>query len=206
MMSEHRQVRSYVKREGRITEGQRKALDELWPKFGIDPHGELDFNKIFGRDADTILEIGFGNGDTLLQMAQEQSDTNFLGIEVYPSGVGRLLANIQKHEVKNLTVIMQDAVEVLRENIPDNSLTRVMIFFPDPWPKKRHHKRRLIQREFVSLVISKLKPDGILHCATDWENYAEQMLDVLSSDTNLENSAGKGVYAKRPDYRPLTKI
>lgn len=208
MMSkqQHRAVRSYVKREGRITQGQLKALGQLWPKCGINPHGVLDFNKVFGREADTTLEIGFGNGESLLQMAQAQTDMNFLGIEVYSPGVGRLLASIHAQRLTNVRVIMQDAVEVFRENIPDNSLCRVMIFFPDPWPKKRHHKRRLIQPEFVSLVVSKLKPKGVIHCATDWENYAEQMLDVLSSEANLENSSDKDGYAKRPDYRPLTKF
>lgn len=201
-----RPVRSYVKREGRITEGQRHALKELWPKFGVEPQGLLDFKALFGREADTVLEIGFGNGDTLLQMAQAEPDSDFIGIEVYESGAGRLLANIDAEGLSNLRVIKHDAVEILRNNIPDQSLTRVMIFFPDPWPKKRHHKRRLIQPDFVSLLQSKLMLDGILHCATDWENYAEQMLDVLSLDKRLENTAGVGNYAKRPEYRPLTKF
>lgn len=201
-----RPVRSYVKREGRITEGQRNALVELWPKYGIDPDSTIDFKAIFGREADTILEIGFGNGDTLLQMAQIQVDANFIGIEVYESGVGRLLANIDANNLSNLRIIKQDAVHVLRDRIEDNSLSRVMIFFPDPWPKKRHHKRRLIQSEFIALLQRKLQPGGILHCATDWENYAEQMLDVLSSEVNLANSSGPSQYAPRPEYRPLTKF
>lgn len=209
MMSDHenrRPVRSYVKREGRITVGQRHALAELWPKYGIDVCGSLDFQELFGRDADTILEIGFGNGDTLWQMAQAQPEANFIGIEVYESGVGRLLANIAAQGINNLRVIKQDAVQVLREHVADASLSRIMIFFPDPWPKKRHHKRRLIQPEFVSLLQAKLKTGGVLHCATDWENYAEQMLEVLSAEQHFENTAGRGNFAPRPEYRPLTKF
>jgi tRNA (guanine-N7-)-methyltransferase len=200
----HRSIRSFVKREGKITSGQQNAIDSLWPEYGIDlSDGVLDFAQLFGRDAITVLEIGFGNGLSLAEMAQQSPDQNFVGIEVHRPGVGSLLVQVKKHNLENVRVSGDDAVEVLDQQIAEASLDRVQIFFPDPWHKKRHHKRRLIQAEFVRGLVSKLKPNGIIHVATDWENYAEHILDVLNAEPLLVNHAES--YAQKPSYRPTTK-
>ena len=199
-----RSIRSFVKREGKLTRGQENAIAELWPTFGVGLNGQmLDLDKLFGRNAMVVLEIGFGNGLSLAEMAENNPEQNYFGVEVHKPGVGSLLVQVKKHGLKNIRVSQDDAVEVLNQQIPDDSLDRVQIFFPDPWHKKRHHKRRLIQSKFVSDLLPKLKDHGVIHVATDWENYAEHILDVFSQSTALRNSADG--YAAKPDYRPTTK-
>lgn len=199
-----RAIRSFVKREGKLTSGQANAIEQCWPKFGVDlSTDELDLEALFGRQAETILEIGFGNGLSLAEMAAEHPEQNFFGIEVHRPGVGSLLVQVKQQQLDNVRVSQDDAVEVLKQQIPNASIDRVQIFFPDPWHKKRHHKRRLINQAFVEVLLLKLKPSGVIHVATDWENYAEQVLEVLSSSSALQNTA-EG-YAHKPDYRPTTK-
>ncbi|MDH3934945.1 MAG: tRNA (guanosine(46)-N7)-methyltransferase TrmB [Gammaproteobacteria bacterium] len=201
-----RKIRSFVRREGRLTRGQQHALQLLWPRFGLETSTQLDLDKIFERSAPRTLEIGFGNGDTLLTMAADEPQTDFLGIEVHRPGVGRLLHELESRALDNVRVIREDAVPVLGNCLPDNSLDRLLLFFPDPWHKKRHHKRRIVQAEFIELLAKKIKPGGILHMATDWENYAEQMLEVTGSSTAFRNPAGAGNFSPRPGYRPTTKF
>lgn len=199
-----RRIRSFVRREGKLTSGQDKALQEEWPRFGVPLADEpLDFSALFGRDAATVVEIGFGNGLSLAQMALDNPEVNFFGIEVHRPGVGSLLVQIKKLQLENVRVSQDDAVEVFKAQVPVESLDRLQIFFPDPWHKKRHHKRRLINPEFVELAVSRIKPGGTLHVATDWENYAEQILDVLNGHSLLHNTAQ--TYAPQPAYRPSTK-
>ena len=202
-----RTVRSFVRREGRLTPGQERALDELWPQFGIDNEDSiLNLSQIFGRTAPTVLEIGFGNGSSLVTMAENQPDTNFVGVEVHRPGVGHLLKLIEEKSLTNLRVVCTDAVELLKDRIADNTLDRLQLYFPDPWHKKRHHKRRIIQAAFVNLLTKKIKSGGYLHMATDWQHYAEQMLDDLSNNNDFINCADDSGYIARPDYRPLTKF
>ncbi len=175
-----RSVRSFVRRAGRITPAQARALRELWARFGIDFSPDLlNLDEVFGRSADRVLEIGFGDGEALVRDAAFQPETDFLGVEIHEPGVGRCLMAAHDLGLTNLRVSMHDAVEVLREQIEDGALSRVHLYFPDPWPKKRHHKRRLIQAAFLELVASKLASGGILHIATDWENYAEHIDDLI---------------------------
>lgn len=201
-----RHIRSFVHRGGtKITPGQREAYERLMPRWGLAyAPGPLDFAAVFGRRAPTILEIGFGMGETTAGIAASRPETDFLGVEVFTAGVGALLKRIEALDLTNLRLIQHDAVEVVRDMIAPNSLAGVHIFFPDPWPKARHHKRRLIQPPFVQLLATRIAPGGTLHCATDWEHYAQQMLDVLSAEPLLENTASG--YAERPAYRPLTKF
>jgi len=202
-----RKIRSFVRREGRLTTGQQHALDTLWPKYGIDMSDTaLDLGSIFGNEQPVILEIGFGNGDSLAQMAKGNPGLNYLGIEVHRPGVGHLLYLIEKQGIENLRIMSEDAVEIIRNQIPEQALTGVQLFFPDPWPKKKHHKRRIVQPEFVKLLASRLKPGGFFHMATDWENYAEHMLEVMSAAEDFENSTKEGDFIPRPDSRPLTKF
>lgn len=176
-----RPIRSFVKRQGRLTAGQRRALERDWSRYGIDYKAQtVDLDAAFGRRAPVVLEIGFGNGDNLVDMAQHTPEQNFVGIEVHEPGVGHCLLNVARHELDNVRLIQHDAVEVLRHMIEDRTLARVNLFFPDPWPKKRHHKRRIVQRGFVELVAQKLIPSGVFHVATDWENYAEHIAEVLA--------------------------
>jgi tRNA (guanine-N7-)-methyltransferase len=184
-----RPIRSFVKREGNFTTGQRNAIEQLWPSHGVDLSDELlDLDSLFGRHAPVVLEIGFGNGLSLADMAETHAEMNFFGIEVHRPGVGSCLVQAKKRELNNIRVSCEDAVLVLNQQIPDGSLERVQIFFPDPWHKKRHHKRRLIQPEFVETLVRKLKSGGQIHVATDWENYAEHVLAVLSTNDNLQNT------------------
>ena len=199
-------IRSFVHRRGHITQGQRLALDTLAPQWVL-PYTQqtLDYTEAFGRaDAATVLEIGFGMGETTAQIAESREQDNFLGVEVFNAGVGALLNRIQTMGLTNIRIIQHDVVEVLRDMIAPESLAGVHIYFPDPWPKKRHHKRRLIQPPFVELLASRIKPGGYLHCATDWEHYAEQMLQVLGANPTLDNTS-EG-FSARPDWRPLTKF
>lgn len=198
-------IRSFVHRRAHITPSQEQAIAEWLPRWSIRYQGApLDLAAAFGRQAPTILEIGFGMGETTQQIAQARPDENFLGVEVFNAGVGALLKRIHEHGLDNIRIIQHDAVEVLRDMIPPGSLAGAHIYFPDPWPKKRHHKRRLIQPAFVELLVSRLAPGAYLHCATDWEHYAQQMLEVLSAEPGLRNTCAD--YAPRPDYRPLTKF
>lgn len=202
-----RPIRSFVRREGRLTEGQQRALDQLWPRFGIDFDGQpLDLPAIFGNDHPVVLEIGFGNGESLARMAQANPERNYLGIEVHRPGVGHLLMAVEKHGLENLRVMCHDAQEIVEQSIADSSLGGVQLYFPDPWPKKRHHKRRIVQPAWVAQIHRKLAPGGYLHMATDWENYAEHMLEVMEAAEGFENTAGPGKYLPRPDFRPVTKF
>jgi len=201
-----RPVRSFVRRAGRLTDGQRRALEELLPRFGIGPgSGVLDFQELFGNDRAVILEIGFGNGDVTWRVAQANPGQNFLGVEVHEPGVGRLLLALEREGLDNVRVACVDAVTLLRDRIAPHSLDGVRIFFPDPWPKKRHHKRRLIQPQFLTLLASRMKHGAILHLATDWTPYAEHMLDVLGQSPHFENLSESGGGCARPEWRPRTK-
>lgn len=198
-------IRSFVIRGGRITEGQRAAFDQWWPQYGLSLfNGTLQSQNPFEVEQPLVVEVGFGMGDSLLAMSQASPELNFIGIEVHPPGVGRLINNAGKEGVKNLRVFMADAVDVLTDCIDDNSLARFQLYFPDPWHKKKHHKRRIVQPEFVQLIVQKLKPGGIVHMATDWQEYAEQMLEVLNANEQLQNTAVD--YAPKPDFRPDTKF
>lgn len=201
-----RRIRSFVLRQGRLTKGQEKALTEQWPRFGVEYKPEpMDLSAIFGRaDSPKILEIGFGMGETTAKIAQTLPEKDFLGVEVHTPGVGALLKLIEESSIPNIRIIRHDAVDVLNHMLPDASLDGVHIFFPDPWHKKRHHKRRLIQAEFVRLLCAKIKPGGYLHVATDWQEYAEWVLEVLQAEHMLKNTAQE--YAEKPAYRPLTKF
>lgn len=202
----HRRIRSFVLRQGRLTKGQERALETGWPIFGLDyAPALLEFTQTFGRaDSKRILEIGFGMGDATAKIAQTLPDCDFLAVEVHTPGVGSLLKLMQEGDIHNIRIIQHDAVEVLHNMVPDNSLDGVHIFFPDPWHKKRHHKRRLIQAEFVKLLCAKLKVGAYIHVATDWQEYAEWVLEVLNSENGLKNTAND--YAEKPSYRPLTKF
>ncbi|MFC6670422.1 tRNA (guanosine(46)-N7)-methyltransferase TrmB [Marinobacterium aestuariivivens] len=202
-----RQVRSFVLRAGRMTEGQQRALEEAWPQMGLEKaDGMIDPAAVFGREAPLVLEIGFGMGDSLIQMARQMPEKNYIGIEVHKPGVGRLLNNARNEGLGNIRVYCDDAVEVLAQCIPDGSLDCLQLFFPDPWHKKRHHKRRIVQSAFVQAIRRKLKVGGQFHMATDWENYAEQMMEVMSAAEGFRNAAGPGAYSPQPDFRPVTKF
>ncbi|GGE85714.1 tRNA (guanosine(46)-N7)-methyltransferase TrmB [Shewanella carassii] len=202
-----RKVRSFVLREGRLTKGQAQAIEAHWGSMGLDYSPEpLDLNAVFAREADTVLEIGFGMGASLVTMAKEAPELNFIGIEVHKPGVGACLADAGEAGVTNLRVFHHDAMEVLEHAIADNSLARLQLFFPDPWHKKRHHKRRIVQPAFAELVRRKLKIGGVFHMATDWENYSEHMLEVMNAAPGYRNLSSDGTAVPRPDYRPLTKF
>jgi tRNA (guanine-N7-)-methyltransferase len=204
--SYQRRIRSFVRREGRITRGQQRALDELWPKYGIAADSPVDLDRLFGHAAPRTLEIGFGNGEALARMAELQPEQDFIGIEVHRPGVGHLLRLLEERAIENVRIYNADAVQVIEECLPDGSLDRVLLFFPDPWHKKRHHKRRIVQPEFAGLLAKKLKPGGILHMATDWEDYAEHMLAVMQASGDFRKCAGTGEHSPRPDCRPVTKF
>ena len=202
-----RTVKSFVLRAGRVTEGQQKALDDVWPQMGLElSQGLLDLDVVFGREAPVVLEIGFGMGDSLVEMANDQPEKNYIGIEVHRAGVGRLLSNADKQGLTNIRVFCHDAIDVLAQCIPDGSLDCIQLFFPDPWHKKRHHKRRIVQSEFAQTLRKKLKVGGVFHMATDWENYAEHMMEVMSAEEGYANVAGEGVYSPQPKWRPVTKF
>mgnify|MGYP001163282579 FL=1 len=203
-----RKIRSFVRREGRLTKGQENAMKECWPTMGIDYQQKLlDWKEVFGNDNPVVLEIGFGMGASLVEMANNAPEKNFIGIEVHSPGVGACLASARDAGVTNLRVMCHDAVEVFEHMIPDNSLSTLQLFFPDPWHKARHHKRRIVKAEFAEMVRQKLKLDsGIFHMATDWENYAEHMIDVMVQAPGYKNIAAEGDYIPRPDERPLTKF
>ena len=200
-----RTIRSYVMRAGRTTDGQNRALADLGPRFLLNYQQQaLDYPSVFGRTAPVVLEIGFGMGEASAHIAGVLPDTDFIGCEVHEPGVGAYLKRIGEQSLSNVRIVRHDAVEVLENMIAPASLSGVHIFFPDPWHKKRHHERRLIQPPLVALLSSRLAPGGYLHCATDWEPYAQQMLEVLSASPDLTNTAD--TYADKPHYRPLTKF
>jgi tRNA (guanine-N7-)-methyltransferase len=202
---QHRHIRSYVLRQGRVSNAQRRAHDTLLPRYGIEyAQSPIDFDAVFGRSAPRVLEIGFGMGETTATIAASHPEIDYLALEVHTPGVGSLLKQLEERSIANVRIIQHDAVEVLERMVPDESLDGAHIFFPDPWPKKRHHKRRLIQPPLVALLASKLKPGGYVHAATDWEEYAQQILHVFGTEPLLENTAED--YAPRPEYRPLTKV
>ena len=205
MQDTHRAIPSFVLRQGRVTAAQQRALDELLPRYGI-PYAlqPLDLDRAFGRSAPRFLEIGFGMGETTAQIAAAHPQNDYLGIEVHSPGVGSLLKRIGELGLTNIRIIQHDAVEVIEHMLAPDSLDGAHIFFPDPWPKKRHHKRRLVQPPFVALLVSRLKVDGYVHLATDWFDYAEQMLAVLRAEPALENTADG--YSPRPAWRPQTKF
>ncbi len=189
-----------------MTPAQQRALRRLWPRFGLEPRGTLDLDACFGRRAPRTLEIGFGSGEVLLALAASEPGTDFLGIEVHRPGVGRVLMELDRQQLTNVRLLCMDAVEVLEHHLADASLDRVLLFFPDPWPKKRHHKRRLVQPAFVELVARRLRSGGTFHLATDWQDYAEHMLAVLEASDQFDNLAGPGRFSPRPGFRTLTKF
>lgn len=215
--SKQKSIRSYVIRAGRMTVGQKSAFDRYWRVYGLSLHdgllgdgvqddGLLGKQKAFERDAPLVVEVGFGMGDSLLEMVQAEPDKNFIGIEVHPPGVGRLINSAGKAGINNLKVYMADAIDVLTDCFADNSIDRFQLYFPDPWHKKKHNKRRIVQKTFVELIAKKLKVGGVFHLATDWENYAEHMLEVFAEIPQLKNQAGENNFSPRPDFRPITKF
>ena len=200
-------IRSYVIRGGRITQAQKRAFDHCWTRYGLSLFdGVIEPNTLFGRSSPLVLEVGFGMGDSLLSMAQSEPEKDFIGIEVHPPGVGRLMNNANKQDLRNLRVYIADAVDVIKDCIPDQSLSRFQLYFPDPWHKKKHNKRRIVQPDFIQLVRNKLCVGGICHLATDWQAYAEQMMEMMSLAEGFDNIAGEYCFAPRPQYRPLTKF
>ncbi|NBI13233.1 tRNA (guanosine(46)-N7)-methyltransferase TrmB [[Haemophilus] felis] len=202
-----RKVRSFVLRTGRLSEFQKNAMNQNWHYYGLEHQNQpFDFKKIYGNDNPVVLEIGFGMGYSLVEMALNNPDKNYLGIEVHTPGVGACIAYALEKEVKNLRVICHDATEILRDCIADESLGGLQLFFPDPWHKKKHHKRRIVQPRFIQTICQKLYAGAFVHFATDWENYAQQMLDVLQQEPCLQNTSNTNDYIPRPDFRPLTKF
>jgi len=201
-----RTVRSFVLRQGRLTKGQELALETVWPIYGIERDDkQLDLTTLFDRVSPVTLEIGFGDGVSLATMAENAPDKNFIGIEVHRPGVGRLLHLIEEKQLNNLRVMDDDAVQIIKKRIPERSLDCVQLFFPDPWHKKRHNKRRIVQPEFVLLVASRLKPNGVFHLATDWEPYAEHMAEVMEASKEFKSQSDTA-FSIRPDTRPTTKF
>ncbi len=202
-----RAVRSFVTRAGRVTPAQQRALAELWPKYGLEfTHQPLDLRTLFARAAPCTIEIGFGNGDNLLRLAAAHPQRDFLGIEVHRAGIGRLLLALEAQQLRNVRIVCHDAVDVLAAQVAPLSVQEILILFPDPWPKKRHHKRRLLQAAFVALAASRLAPGGQLRLATDWEPYAQHMLETLNACAALENLAADGGFVPRPGEREPTRF
>ncbi|MER6356697.1 tRNA (guanosine(46)-N7)-methyltransferase TrmB [Streptomyces sp. NPDC001634] len=203
-----RRIRSFQPRRSRVTAGQADALQRLWPKWGLDIDGQrtLEPAELFGNTHPVVLEIGFGMGEATAQMATADPDTNILAVDVHTPGQGNLLSIADRNGLTNVRVGNGDAIILLREMLGPDSLDGLRVYFPDPWPKKRHHKRRLIQPEFLTLAATRLKPGALVHCATDWEPYAEQMLEVLTAHPDFENTQPDGGYAPRPGFRPLTRF
>ncbi|WP_307076641.1 tRNA (guanosine(46)-N7)-methyltransferase TrmB [Streptomyces canus] len=203
-----RRIRSFQPRRSRVTAGQADALQRLWPTWGLDIDGQrtIDFGEMFGNDRPVVLEIGFGMGEATAQMAAAEPGINILAVDVHTPGQGNLLNLAEQQKLSNVRVGNGDAIILLREMLTEDSLDGLRVYFPDPWPKKRHHKRRLIQPEFLDLAATRLRPGALVHCATDWEPYAEQMLDVLTAHPAFENTQADGGFASRPDFRPLTRF
>jgi len=206
MHQRHRPVRSFVLRKGRLTPAQARALEELWPEYGIAPgSGQLDPARLFGRAAPLVVEIGFGDGEATWRMALREPGKDFIAIEVHEPGVGRLLQSLASHGIGNVRIARADAVEFIRDRVAEGQLDEVRIYFPDPWPKKRHHKRRIVQPAFLDLLAARMKPAGILHVATDWQPYAGHILETCDAHPAFRNLAGPGRCSPRPDWRPATK-
>ncbi len=206
-MQTQRRIRSFVLRAGRMTPAQERALKDLWPSYGLDlGDGPLDLEGIFGRRARRCLEIGFGVGEVIGSLAENNPHIDYLGLEVHRPGVGRLLLRADQSQLRNLRVVCHDAVEVLRVGLQDDSFDEILVFFPDPWHKKRHHKRRLIDSAFVASAAAKLRPGGVLRLATDWQDYAEQMLAVCNANSELASLSPDGTYVPRPEFRPPTRF
>lgn len=202
-----REIKSFVLRQGRMTTGQQRGLEECWDKWGLKlEDGPVDMTAAFDREAPVVLEIGYGMGLSLVAMASAETDKNFIGVEVHRPGVGSLLNEAATACLTNVRTYNDDAVEVLKQCIPDGSLSRVQVYFPDPWHKKRHNKRRLVQPKFIELLRPKLKVGGVIHMATDWEHYAEQMMEVMSDTEGFKNMESPQKYSPRPEFRPLTKF
>jgi len=199
-------IRSFIRRQGRATVGQKLALETHWDKYCLPPEHAFDPTQAFERQAPLIIEIGFGNGASLADMAEAHPDLNYLGIEVHRPGVGHLMMLLEERGISNVRIYHHDAIEILEQKIPDHSVAGVHLFFPDPWHKRRHHKRRIVRPSFLVLLNNKLISGGYFHAATDWQDYAENMLTVLATDTGLKNTSPTGDYCPRPDYRPLTKF
>ena len=199
-------IRSFIRRQGRITQGQQLALDNHWDRYCLDPDADYDFSQVFGRSAPLIVEIGFGTGDSLAKMAAANPENDYIGIEVHRPGVGHLMLLLDQQGLTNVRIYCHDAIDIIEHKVADNSLAGVHLFFPDPWPKKKHHKRRIVRPSFVELLARKLQPDGYFHAATDWQNYAEHMLEILSSGEGVSNASPAGDYCERPEYRPLTRF
>jgi tRNA (guanine-N7-)-methyltransferase len=209
LMSEQsptRKIRSFIRRQGRITQGQEFALENYWDKYCLTPDRALDAIQIFGRHAPLCVEIGFGNGDCLAQLAAANPDKDYIGIEVHRPGVGHLMIQLEQQGLQNVRIYCHDAIEVLTNSLADNSLSTVHLFFPDPWSKRKHHKRRIVQASFVELLAKKLQSGGYFHAATDWEHYAKSMLLVLSADQQFSNTSLTNAYCEKPAHRPLTKF
>ena len=201
-----RKIQSFIRRQGRLTAGQQHALDNYWNVYGLDPAIDYDLTAVFGRSAPRCIEIGFGNGESLALMAAANPDIDYIGIEVHRPGIGHLLMLLAERKLTNVRIYCHDAIEILEKRLPDDSLSGVHLFFPDPWPKKKHHKRRIVQPGFTQLLCRKLKTGGYFHAASDWQHYAKQMLTVLSEEKRLTNASPFDDFCPRPDYRPLTKF
>ena len=202
-----RKIQSFVRRSGRLSKAQSTGLNELWPTYGVNLDNKtINLDELFNKPQSVTLEVGFGNGDSLLEMTLQQPQNNFLGIEVYEAGIGRLINEANKKQICNLKIIKGDAVEILESNIEDDSISCFQLFFPDPWHKKKHHKRRIIQTSFLDTLKNKLINSGIVHIVTDWEDYAEHIMETMESHPDFKNTAGGHIYSTRPKHRPLTKF
>jgi tRNA (guanine-N7-)-methyltransferase len=201
-----KQIRSFILRQGRITVAQQHALDLYSKKYCLDPAIEYDFQQVFGRTAPLCLEIGFGNGDSLVQIATANPEKDYIGIEVHRPGVGHLIMNLEQQNLKNVRIYCHDAIEIIEQRLFNDCLDAVHLFFPDPWPKKKHHKRRIVNDRFIELLGKKLKSGAYFHAATDWQNYAESMLALLSASNSFSNQSPSKDYCERPDYRTRTKF
>jgi tRNA (guanine-N7-)-methyltransferase len=199
-------IRSFIRRQGRATAGQKQALEAHWDDYCLSPQTAFDAEAAFGRSAPLIVEIGFGNGNSLADMAAANPQNNYLGIEVHRPGVGHLLMLLHARGINNVRIFHHDAIEILEQHIPNHSLAGLHLFFPDPWHKRRHHKRRIVRPSFVALLENKLQTNGYFHAATDWRDYAKAMLAILAASTQLQNASPSHDYCPRPDYRPLTKF
>ncbi|MFK5950876.1 MAG: tRNA (guanosine(46)-N7)-methyltransferase TrmB [Methylococcales bacterium] len=202
----HPRIRSFALRQGRATVGQQKAIDNIWDKYCLDPSQDYDFLQVFEKQSPLIVEIGFGNGSSLAAMAEANPDLNYLGIEVHRPGVAHLMLLLEEKNISNVKIYHHDAIEILEQKIPDHFIQGVHLFFPDPWHKRRHHKRRIVRPSFIDLLNKKLVVNGYFHTATDWEHYAKSMLKILTVSTKLYNTSKSTEYCERPDYRPLTKF
>ncbi len=203
-----RQVRSFVRREGRATPGQKTAMATLWPKYGVSPVADehFEFKQMYGRDVPLVLEIGFGDGEALVDAAKRNPDHNYLGAEVYTPGVGHCLLRIEQEQLGNVRLCQEDAISLLKDHIPSSALSEIRLFFPDPWPKKKHHKRRIVNQAFTQLISKRLLVGGSIHFATDWEPYAQWALEEFEKCTALENISGEGRFTPMPKTRIVTKF